>query len=51
MATSTRFADSVKNRIANSELHIFEDCSHAAIYEDVAGFNEVTLAFLNGHRG
>jgi pimeloyl-ACP methyl ester carboxylesterase len=51
MATSTRFADSLKNGIANSELHIFEDCSHAAIYEDVAGFNKVTLAFLNGHRG
>jgi hypothetical protein len=28
---------------------IFEDCSHAPIYENVAQFNERTLAFLTTH--
>ena len=48
---STRFADRLKNGIANSELHIFEDCSHAALYENVPAFNEKTLGFLNKHAG
>jgi hypothetical protein len=26
-------------------------CSHAPIYEDVAGFNQRTLAFLRQHAG
>jgi pimeloyl-ACP methyl ester carboxylesterase len=47
--TSTRFADTLKNGIKGSELLIFEDCAHAAIYENVAGFNEKTLAFLKRH--
>jgi pimeloyl-ACP methyl ester carboxylesterase len=46
MVTSTRFADRLKNGIKNSELHIFEDCSHAPLYENVPAFNEKTLAFL-----
>ena len=33
--TSTRFADQLKDGIRNSELHIFEDCSHAPLYENV----------------
>jgi len=47
--TSTRFAEPLKNGIENSELHIFEDCSHAPLYENVAAFNEKTLAFLRSH--
>jgi 3-oxoadipate enol-lactonase len=49
MVCSTRFADPLKHGIKNSELHIFEDCSHAALYENVAAFNEKTLAFLTRH--
>ena len=49
--TSTRFADRLKNGIENSELHIFEDCSHAPLYENVSAFNEKTLGFLRKHAG
>ena len=49
MVTSTRFADRLKNGIKGSELHIFEDCSHAPLYENVPAFNEKTLAFLKKH--
>jgi 3-oxoadipate enol-lactonase len=49
--TSTRFAEPLKNGIGNSEVHVFEDCSHASLYEDVAAFNEKTLAFLMAHAG
>ncbi len=49
MVTSTRFADRLKNGIKHSELHIFEDCSHAPLYENVPAFNEKTLAFLRKH--
>lgn len=49
--TSTRFAERLANGIAHSELHIFEDCSHAPLYENVAAFNEVTLAFLTRNAG
>jgi pimeloyl-ACP methyl ester carboxylesterase len=51
LVCSTRFADPLKNGIKGSELAIFEDCAHAPIYENVAGFNEKTLAFLNRHSG
>ena len=51
MVTSTRFANRLKNDIRNSELYIFEDCSHAPLYENVAAFNEKTLAFLKKHAG
>ncbi len=47
--TSTRFAEPLQKGIAGSELVIFEDCSHAPIYENVAQFNERTLAFLTTH--
>jgi pimeloyl-ACP methyl ester carboxylesterase len=46
LVTSTRFADTMKRGIHESELVIFEDCSHAPIYENVTEFNEKTLAFL-----
>ncbi len=48
---STRFAEPLRQAIAKSELHVFEDCSHAGLYENVAAFNEVTLAFLRRHAG
>lgn len=51
MVTSTRFADALKTGIKNSELYIFEDCSHAPLYENVPAFNEKTLAFLKTHAG
>jgi len=47
--TSTRFADRLKRGIRNSELLIFEGCAHASMYEDVAEFNQKTLAFLRRH--
>ena len=51
VASSTRFADRLKAGIRNSELLIFEGCSHAPIYEKVAEFNEKTLVFLRKHVG
>jgi pimeloyl-ACP methyl ester carboxylesterase len=44
--TSTRFADRINGSIRDSELEIFEACSHAPIYERVDEFNQKTLAFL-----
>jgi 3-oxoadipate enol-lactonase len=49
MVASTRFAEGMKNGIKQSELVIFETCSHAPIYEQVAEFNRKTLAFLSKH--
>jgi 3-oxoadipate enol-lactonase len=51
MVTSTRFAGRLTNAIERSELHIFEDCSHAPLYENVAAFNATTMAFLSRHAG
>jgi pimeloyl-ACP methyl ester carboxylesterase len=51
MATSTRFADPLMASIPDCELHVFEDCSHAPIYENVDDFNERTGAFLQRHSG
>src|SRR5262249_39419670 len=51
LVTSTRFADALKNGIAGSELVVFEGCSHAPIYENVAEFNARTLAFLRRQTG
>ena len=48
---STRFAEPLTSGIARSELAIFEDCSHAPLYENVADFNEKTLEFLTRHAG
>ena len=45
-ATSTRFAERLKNGIRNSELVIFEGASHAPIFEKVEEFNSATLQFL-----
>jgi pimeloyl-ACP methyl ester carboxylesterase len=49
MVTSTRFAERLKNGIRNSQLLMFETCSHAPIYESVEEFNGKTLAFLQHH--
>jgi 3-oxoadipate enol-lactonase len=49
--TSTRFAEPLTSGIADSELFVFEDCSHAAIYENVDAFNARTLDFLHRHSG
>ena len=51
MVTSTRFAGPLTEAIKDSELVVFEDCSHAPIYENVEEFNARTLAFLTRHSG
>jgi pimeloyl-ACP methyl ester carboxylesterase len=51
VATSTRFADRLQQGIRNSELVIFEESSHAPIYEQIEEFNQKTLAFLQKHAG
>ena len=48
--TSTRFADPLTGAIAGSEVTVFEDCSHAPIYENIEDFNARTLAFLQRHQ-
>jgi pimeloyl-ACP methyl ester carboxylesterase len=51
LLTSTRFAARMKNGIQESEVVIFDGCSHAMIYEKVDDFNARTLAFLMRHSG
>jgi len=51
IVTSTRFAGPLTDAIANTELIVFEDCAHAAIYQNVEGFNTQTLDFLERHSG
>ena len=51
LVTFTRFAGPLTDGIPGSELVVFEDCAHAPIYEDVDGFNQRTLAFLQRHSG
>jgi pimeloyl-ACP methyl ester carboxylesterase len=46
LLTSTRFAQPMTNGIRDSELLVFENCAHAALYENVAEFNDKTLQFL-----
>jgi pimeloyl-ACP methyl ester carboxylesterase len=50
-ATSTRFADQMRNNIRGSEVLVFEGCAHAPIYEKVEEFNQKTLQFLQRHDG
>ena len=50
-AVSTRFAAPLTEAIKDSEVLVFEDCAHAAIYENVEEFNAKTLAFLTRHAG
>jgi pimeloyl-ACP methyl ester carboxylesterase len=49
VVTSTRFAEPLTTAIRDTELVVFDDCAHAPIYEDSAGFNQRTLAFLQRH--
>ena len=49
VTSPTRFADRMKKGIRESEVVIFEGCSHAGIYEKTAEFNERTLQFLKRH--
>jgi len=51
LVTSTRFAAPLTEGIANSELIVFDDCSHAPIYENAEQFNQRTLEFLRQHSG
>jgi pimeloyl-ACP methyl ester carboxylesterase len=51
LVCSTRFADALTGGITGAELVVFEDCSHAPIYENVPAFNARTLAFLQQHSG
>jgi pimeloyl-ACP methyl ester carboxylesterase len=51
VVTSTRFADALTGGIKGAQLVVFEDCSHAPIYQNVAAFNERSLAFLQQHVG
>jgi pimeloyl-ACP methyl ester carboxylesterase len=39
-----RLAAPLSQHISNSEVIVFEDCSHTPIYENVKAFNEQTLA-------
>jgi pimeloyl-ACP methyl ester carboxylesterase len=50
-ATSTRFAAPLTEGIPGAELVIFQDCSHAPIYQNVEAFNSQTLAFLTRNSG
>jgi pimeloyl-ACP methyl ester carboxylesterase len=46
-----RFIDALTGGIPDTEVVVFEDCSHAPIYENVEDFNARTLAFLQRHSG
>ena len=46
LVTSTRFAEPMTERIRDSELYVFEGCSHGTFYEKVEQFNQQTLSFL-----
>jgi pimeloyl-ACP methyl ester carboxylesterase len=48
---TSRFAAPLTEKIPNKELIVFEDASHATIYEKVDEFNQKTLAFLQRHSG
>jgi 3-oxoadipate enol-lactonase len=47
----TRFVEALTGGISDTELVVFEDCSHAPLYENVEAFNARTLAFLQRHSG
>jgi 3-oxoadipate enol-lactonase len=50
MVTSTRFAQPLKAEIPHSEVFVFENSAHAALYEETEKFNEKTLEFLQRRR-
>ena len=49
--TSVRFAEPLRRGIKNTEYYVFENASHAPIYEVTEEFNQRTLAFLQKHAG
>ena len=51
LACSMRFAETLTANINDAELHVFEDCAHTPIYQNVEAFNQRTLAFLDQHVG
>ena len=51
LITSTRFAEPLQSKIKDSELFVFEACSHAPIYEKVEEFNQKSLDFLQRNSG
>jgi 3-oxoadipate enol-lactonase len=51
LLASTRYLEQLTPGIRNSEVLIFEGCAHAPLYENVAEFNQKTLAFLQRHAG
>jgi pimeloyl-ACP methyl ester carboxylesterase len=51
LVTSTRFAEPLSGGIANSEVVVFENLSHAGLHEDPDTFNRATLDFLLRQRG
>lgn len=46
-----RFGKKMKEQIKDSELEIFEGCSHLPMYEKTGEFNEKTLEFLRKNSG
>jgi pimeloyl-ACP methyl ester carboxylesterase len=48
MLTPLPFAEQIRRKIRNCELHVFEGCSHAVLFERVDEFNRQVLAFLQG---
>jgi pimeloyl-ACP methyl ester carboxylesterase len=51
VATSTRFADPIRSAIPGTELIVFEDSAHTALYQNPDEFNRQTLDFLQRHSG
>lgn len=47
--TSTRFAEQLTSNIPDNELVVFENCSHAPIFELTEVFNQKTLEFFKRH--
>ena len=47
---SGRFTNTLASGIKDTEVVVFEDCSHAPIYESVEAFNTRTLTFMQAHQ-
>jgi pimeloyl-ACP methyl ester carboxylesterase len=45
------YAFQIADYAKRAEVVVFENCSHAPIYEDVDGFNQRTLTFLQQNAG
>jgi pimeloyl-ACP methyl ester carboxylesterase len=51
MVCSTRFAGRMTSNIKKTELIVFKECAHAALYENTEEFNKMTMDFLMRHSG